>query len=163
MTRLNSNRVILIFLIIQSIGAIILAFFVYSFVTDPKSALNESIASTIRQYADNFKPLEGLKGDKGEQGLQGDPGINGRDGSNGLNGTNGANGVDGQAGQQGIQGLPGEKGDTGEKGEPGEPAPRAQFRCNPDTARDEYKYPDDEDWMETGGSCVPVVEEESNV
>ena len=52
---------------------------------------------------------------------------------------------------QSFKPLDGIKGDKGEQGVAG---PVAQFRCNPNTFKVEYKYPADEDWTSMNAFCI---------
>jgi hypothetical protein len=152
----RTNKLLLTVLVLQTIGGLFLAWFLYNFITDPDSALNRSIAAKVQAVAGSFKPLQGPKGDIGKTGPQGPAGQNGANGDNGRNGATGKTGPQGEPGPIGPQGEQGLKGDKGDKGDTGEQGPKAEFRCNPETARDEYRYPGDEDWQETGGACIPV-------
>ena len=155
MKKITTTHIIVAFVVVQAVASIVLAFFLFNLVTDPSSQLNKSIANQVQQVAQSFKPIPGLQGEKGEQGETGAQGPTGLTGPKGDKGDLGSQGADGTS----IKGEKGEKGDTGETGATGAqgPAgPRAEFRCNPETAKQEYKYPDDEDWTETGGACLPL-------
>src|SRR5690242_5387886 len=154
----RTSKIIIAVLILQTIGGIFLAFFLYNFVTNPQSAFNESVARQIQSLAGQFKPLEGIRGDKGDQGPAGDHGHNGQNGSTGAAGATGPQGPTGSTGSQGPAGPQGPQGETGPQGvqgEQGQDAPRPQFRCNQETAQLQYKYPDDEDWANMGSTCIP--------
>lgn len=115
------------------------------------------VNSAIERYASNFKPisLEGPKGEQGERGLQGYQGIPGTNGTQGPQGVQGIQGESGLPGEQGLPGVDGKDGVAGETGPPGSQGERAEFVCNPDTKELEYKYPSDEEWTSTNGTCIP--------
>lgn len=153
---MKSNRIVLAIIIIQALAGLVMFVVLYTLITSNKVDVN----SAIQNYASNFKPisLQGPKGDQGdvgERGLQGDQGIPGAQGVQGIQGIQGVQGVRGIQGDSGIQG---DKGDKGDQGIPGDPAEKAMFRCNPDTSENEYKYPSDEEWQNTGGACIPIKE-----
>lgn len=146
---MKSQKLILFIIVVNTLASLIMFFILYGLMTN-KVDLN----SAIEKYAENFKPisLQGPRGDEGERGLQGYQGVPG------VQGVQGAQGVQGSQGPQGIQGpqgLEGPQGEQGPQGVPGTPAERAEFRCNPETAKEEYKYPSDEAWTSTGGRCTP--------
>lgn len=157
----NSNRIIIGYLVLQTIIIVILLIFGFNFLLNRDEQQNKSFAQGIQDYANSFKPLsfQGPKGDKGEIGDQGPAGSQGVKGDKGDKGDTGNSGQVGEAGQT-IQGPQGETGATGAQGIQGEPAQRAEFRCNPETKQNEYKYPSDEDWTRMGSTCIPTEEGE---
>lgn len=159
MNNKNVSKIIITVLIIQSVAGLIIFFFALNLFTNPDSSFNRQIQRNIESYAKTFKPLNivGSQGEKGEKGDTGDTGQQGEKGDSikgekGDKGDTGANGQDGLS----IVGPQGERGNEGAQGQQGIPGPRAEFRCNPDTAENEYKYPGDEDWTSQNSKCVPV-------
>lgn len=137
-------------LVLNTIGGIVLAYFMYSFITDPSSSFNRSLAIRIQTVVGQFKPLDGIKGDKGDKGDRGDNGesIVGPKGDS-IVGPRGQDGVS-------VKGDTGERGDIGPTGPAGAQSPQASFRCDPDTEQIQYKYPQDEDWTNIGAVCEPI-------
>lgn len=147
------SKLIIAILVLNTVGGIVLALFMYSFITDPSSAFNRSLAIRIQTVMGQFRPLDGIKGDKGDSGEDGKDGLSvvgpqGPKGDSiiGPQGPNGANGIS----------IEGPKGEPGEPGQNGTPSPQATFRCDPDTKQFQYKYPLDEDWVNMGAKCDPI-------
>jgi len=165
------RKIVIGILLLQTIAVAVIFAFLFNYIKDPSSEFNRNLAEIIKQQTQSFKPLQGEKGEKGDS-IKGDDGRDGRDGNDGKDGKDGKDGTDGSNGSDGRDVTPEQiaaavsrylaenpppKGDKGDQGEPGTNGAVAEFRCNPDTAMQEYKYPDDSDWSQTGGRCIPAT------
>lgn len=148
------RKVVIIILALQAIANIVIFLFFINYITNPNSEFNRNIAQMVKQQAQSFKPLDGIKGDKGEQGVQGDRGPKGDTGQTGKDGTDSTSTNTTVIHEIPIKGDKGDTGPQGQQGEQGVAGPVAQFRCNPNTFKVEYKYPADEEWTSMNAFCI---------